>query len=171
MKRTAFRAVAVAAAVAVCAVVALRPASRPAAAAEDDPALGRAREHVKMVDSLYKNAVVAVTDLYKEGPPAIMVAKRVFKAMREDGWHDTRLVDVTGNPLNEANVPATDFEKRAAEAIRAGQAYYEEVAGEGAERHLLAATVVPAVHRRCASCHGVDEGDLLGFLRYDVTVK
>ena len=36
---------------------------------------------------------------------------------------------------------------------------------------LCAATVVPAVHERCATCHGVKQGDLLGFIRYDLPVK
>jgi hypothetical protein len=138
---------------------------------DDDAALERARTQVKMLDDLYKNAVVSVTKIYKDGPPAIMVAKQVFGAMRESGHHDAKLVDATGSPLNEANEPQTEFEKRAADAMRAGKPYYEEVSGEGDARRLLVATVVPAVLPRCASCHGVDEGDLLGFIRYDLPVK
>jgi hypothetical protein len=163
--------------VAACAAaltgLALTAASRAGAPAvvEDDPALERARAQVKMLDDLYKNAVVSITKTYKDGPPAAKVAKDVFGAMTKAGHHDAKLLDATGNPLNEANVPATDFEKRAADAMRAGKPYYEEVAGEGAERRLLVATVVPAVLPRCASCHGVDEGDLLGFIRYDLPVK
>lgn len=133
----------------------------------DDPALVRARAEVQMLDALYKNAVVAVTDLY-DGPPAIKVAQRVFAAMEKGGHHSARLVDATGSPMKDANVPKSDFEKRAAEAIAGGQAYYEEVAGEGPDRRLQAATIVPAVHAKCASCHGVKEGDLLGFIRYDL---
>jgi hypothetical protein len=124
-----------------------------------------------MLDDLYKNAVVSITQIYKDGPPAIKVAKDVFAAMNDKGHHDARLVDASGSPLNEANVPKSDFEKRAAEAMQAGKPYYEEVTGEGAERRLLAATIVPAVLPRCASCHGAAEGDLLGFIRYDVPIK
>ncbi len=138
---------------------------------KEDAALARTRGEVKMLDDLYKNAVVSITQRYMDGPPAAKVAKDVFGAMAKAGHHDAKLVDATGNPQNEANLPATEFEKRAADAMRAGKPYYEEVVGAGADRHLLAATVVPAVLPKCASCHGVNEGDLLGFIRYDLLVK
>jgi hypothetical protein len=53
----------------------------------------------------------------------------------------------------------------------AGKDYIEEVVGEGDNRHLRAATRVPAVLPRCATCHGVNTGDLLGFLSYDVPIR
>ncbi|WP_406696881.1 DUF3365 domain-containing protein [Singulisphaera sp. Ch08] len=136
-----------------------------------DPALTRARDQIKMLDSLYKTAVVSVTKRYDEGPPAIKVAMDVFGAMDKEGWHKAKLVDASGSPQNEANLPQSEFEKRAAKAMQAGKPYYEEVAGEGAKRTLYAATLVPAVLKRCASCHGVKEGDLLGFIRYELPVK
>lgn len=159
---------ATAAAIAVC----LAP-SRPIRAADSpatDAELDRTRAQVKMLDTLYKNAVVAVTNTY-DGPPAIKIAKNVFAAMEKDGWHSARLVDATGSPQNEANLPTSAFEKKAAEAIKGGKSYYEEVSGTGANRRLYAATVVPAVLKKCAKCHGVKEGELLGFIRYDIPVK
>jgi hypothetical protein len=135
-----------------------------------DPALARARDQVKMLDSLYKSAVVSVTKRY-DGPPAIKVAMDVFKAMEEDGWHRAKLVDASGTPQNEANLPKTEFEKRAAVAMRAGKPYFEEVGGEGGTRKLYAATIVPAVVKKCATCHGVKEGGLLGFIRYEIPVE
>lgn len=136
-----------------------------------DHALTRARDQVQMLDALYKTAVVSITKRYDEGPPAIKVAMDVFGAMEKAGYHNAKLVDATGAPQNEANLPKTDFEKRAAKAMQSGKPYYEELDGEGAKRTLRAATVVPAVLKRCASCHGVKEGDLLGFIRYEVPVK
>jgi mono/diheme cytochrome c family protein len=91
--------------------------------------------------------------------------------MEKEGGHRAKLVDASGMPQNEANLPQTDFEKRAAEAMRAGKAYYEEVGGDGRTRKLYAATIVPAVMKKCATCHGVKEGDLLGFIRYELPVK
>lgn len=135
-----------------------------------DPALERTRDQVKMLDSLYKNAVVSITNKY-DGPPAIKVAKDVFAAMEKDGWHKAKLVDASGAPQNEANLPQTGFEKRAAEAMVAGKTYYEEVDGKGDERTLRVATVVPAVTKKCATCHGTKQGDLLGFIRYEIPVK
>jgi hypothetical protein len=136
-----------------------------------DPAVERARQQVKMLDELYKTAVVSITEKYRRGQPAIMVAKDIFKAMENGRYHSARLVDATGAPLGEGNVPKTDFEKRAAEAMRAGKTHLEEVVGRGDDRRYLAATVVPAVHPRCAECHGVKQGELLGFIRYEVPLR
>jgi hypothetical protein len=135
-----------------------------------DPALERTREQVKMLDELYKNAVVSNTNKYN-GPLAIKVAMDVFAAMEKSGWHKAKLVDASGTPQNKANLPRTDFEKRAAAAMQAGTPYFEEVEGNGQGRKLYAATVVPAVTKKCATCHGVSEGDLLGFIRYEIPVK
>jgi hypothetical protein len=147
----------------------------PPAAAEADPAVERAREQVKMLDDLYKNAVVSITKTYvakQEDRPAIMIAKDVFAAMKKQGWHSARLVDATGEPLNDANAPRTDFEKEAFRRIRSGQPYYDRVVGEGKDRRLLAATVVPVVMKKCAECHEDRKvGEVLGFLRYEVPVK
>jgi hypothetical protein len=135
-----------------------------------DAALERTREQVKMLDVLYKSAVVSVDSRY-QGPPAIKLARDVFAAVEKGGWHKAKLVDASGNPQNEANLPQTDFEKRAAKAMREGKPYYEEVSGADTGRRLYAATVVPAVTKKCANCHGVKEGELLGFIRYEVPVK
>ena len=148
------------------------PQAAPAAA---DPALERAREQVKMLDDLYKNAVVSITKTYvskQDDRPAIMIAKDVFGAMQKKGWHSARLVDATGEPLNDANAPRTEFEKEAYRRIRSGEPYYDRVVGEGKDRRLLAATVVPVVMAKCAECHDTKKvGEVLGFLRYEVPVK
>lgn len=158
-----------AAAAAVLGTIITAPAVR-AAEPQADAALNRARDQAKMLDSLYKNAVVSITNKY-DGPPAIKVAKEVFAAMEKDGWHKAKLVDASGMPQNEANLPQTPFEKRAAEVIKSGKPYYDEVEGSGADRKLFVATIVPAVTKKCATCHGVSQGDLLGFIRYEIPVK
>src|SRR3954468_21067921 len=151
--------------------------ARAAAPAEtgSDPALERTREQVKMLDDLYKNAVVSITKRYvgaQDKQPAIMVAQDVFGAMRKQGWHSAKLVDATGEPLNDANAPRTDFEKEAAREINAGKTYVERVVGEGKDRRLLAATVVPVVMQKCADCHTHKKvGEVLGFIRYDVPIR
>jgi hypothetical protein len=160
-----------AASLAVVAAVLSTPSLRAGEAkAEADDALERTRQQARMLDELYKNAVVSITNKY-DGPPAIKVAKDVFGAMEKSGWHKAKLVDATGAPQNEANLPQTGFEKRAAEAIKGGKPYYEEVGGSGKGRTLYVATVVPAVTKKCATCHGVKQGDLLGLIRYEIPVK
>ena len=67
----------------------------------DDAALARARRQVQMLDDLYKTAVVSITQIYADGPPAVKVAKQVFKAMADGKHHTARLVDATGSPQND----------------------------------------------------------------------
>lgn len=135
-----------------------------------DPAVERAREQIQMLDTLYKNAIVSVNNRF-DGPPAIKMALDVFAAMEKGKWHRAKLVDASGSPQNEANTPKTSFEKRAVKVIQAGKPYYDEVSGTGKDRILSAATVVPAVTAKCAKCHGATEGDLLGFVRYELPIK
>jgi len=147
----------------------------PQVKGEDDPALLRTREQVRMLDDLYKNAVVSITTRYvgaQSKQPAIMIAKDVFGAMRKQGWHSAKLVDATGEPMNEDNAPKTDFEIEAARVINSGKPYFDRVVGEGKDRRLLAATVVPVVMQKCANCHTDKKvGDVLGFIRYDIPIK
>jgi hypothetical protein len=150
-----------------------RANDRPDAAA--DPAVARAREQVQMLDDLYKNAVVSITKNYvnkQDDRPAIMIAKDVFGAMQKKGWHSARLVDATGDPINDANAPKSDFEKEAYRRIRSGEPYLDRVVGEGKDRKLQAATVVPVVMKQCGACHGGRKvGEVLGFLRYEVPIR
>ncbi len=140
----------------------------------DKAALERTREQVKMLDDLYKNAVVSITNTYIEGQasaPAAMVAKEVFVAMSKKGYHNARLVDASGKPKNKANLAKTDFEKKAVEEMKAGKTYYEEIAQVDGKPVLRAATVVPAVLKQCATCHGKKEGALLGTIVYEIPIK
>jgi hypothetical protein len=138
-------------------------------APEPDPAMARARAQAKMLDDLFKVAVVDITNRY-DGPPAIKVAKAIFATAKDKKYFNAKLLDATGTPQNEANVPQDDFEKRAAKAMTEGKTYLEEVVGQGSARRLRVATVVPAVVQKCAKCHGVKKGDLLGFLSYDFPI-
>jgi hypothetical protein len=144
------------------------------AKATDKAALDRTREQVKMLDDLYKTAVVGINDTYveKQGDvPAAMVAAKVFEAMRKKGYHDARLIDVTGKPKNKENVAKSDFEKTAMKEISGGKDYYEEIAEKDGKPVLRAATTVPVVNKICASCHRAKVGDKLGAIVYELPIK
>ena len=144
------------------------------AKAPEKAALDRTRETVKMLDDLYKNAVVSITNHYIESQatdPAAVVAQDVFAAMSKKGWHHARLIDATGKPKNKANVAKTDFEKKAVVEMKAGKAYYEEVGQADGKDVLRVATIVPAVMKQCAVCHGKKEGALLGAIVYEIQIK
>jgi hypothetical protein len=154
--------------------------SRGPVAADDIPApeaaaIARARAEVQMLDDLYKNFVVQITATYvgaEENVPAAKVAMKVFRAMHKKGWHNARLVDATGTPVRQANLPATPFEKAAIAQIKSGKTYYDEVGSTGGKKVLRAATVVPVVMKQCITCHqGKKEGDLLGALVYEVPIN
>jgi hypothetical protein len=123
-----------------------------------------------MLDDLLKVAVVDITNRY-DGPPAAKVAQAIFAAAQKKEYFKAKLLDATGAPQNDANVPQDDFERRAAKAMTEGKTYLEELVGKGETRRLRVATVVPAVVQKCAKCHGVKQGDVLGFLSYDLPVR
>jgi hypothetical protein len=138
-------------------------------------AIERTREQVKVLDDLYKTAVVSITKHYVElqsETPAATVAKEVFEAMHKKGWHSGRLIDATGKPKKKENVAKTDFEKKAVEEIKGGKGYYDEVGTTKDGKPVLrAATVVPSVMKQCVVCHGGKEGRVLGAIVYEVPIK
>jgi hypothetical protein len=140
----------------------------------DRAALERTREKVQMLDDAYKFAVVSITNRYVEfqsEAPAALAAKDVFALMHKKGWHTSRLIDATGKPKKKENVARTAFEKKAVEQIKKGKPYYEEVGHKDGKPVLRAATVVPAVMKQCAICHGGKEGRVLGAITYEMPIK
>lgn len=155
------------------AVVIWAPARAADKKAPDAAGVERARTTVRMLDDLYKTAVVSITENYVESQyqaPAASVAKDIFKAMKQKGWHEARLIDATGKPKNKDNRPRTDFEKAAVAKLKAGDPYFEEVAERDGKRVLRAATAVPMVMKQCTFCHKQKEGELVGALVYEVPI-
>jgi hypothetical protein len=156
-------------------------ADKPAATdAASDPAnqtltVEQARREVRLLDDLYKTAIVYMNEVYVEDANSVAAgetARDMFAAMRKKGWHDARLVDATGEPVNAENAPRDDFEKTAIEKINRGEAYYDQVVTEGGQRYLRAATLVPAVNSKCIICHpGHKVGDALGAVSYKLRLQ
>ena len=144
-----------------------------------DRALERTRKQVKMLDDLYKTAVVLITTHYVEEDsdlPAGTAAIALFSAMKEKGWHDIRLVDASGEPIEEKNSPQDKFEKTAVAKLKAGESYYEEVVGRRRNnRTLRAATPIPVVLEKCIMCHEnykqAKEGEPIGILSYKLKIE
>lgn len=142
--------------------------------APDPAAVERTREQVKMLDDLYKTAVVGITKTYVEkqsDTPAAAVAKVLFEAMHKKGYHKARLIDVTGKPKNADNEAATEFEKKIAPQILGGKTYIEEIGEQDGKPIFRAATVVPSVLKECSICHGGKEGRVLGAIVYELPIK
>lgn len=135
----------------------------------------QARREVRMLDDLYKTAVVLVNDTFVKdgnGASAGDAARLLFAAMRQKGWHDARLVDATGKPMNDDNIARDTFEKMAVQRILKGETYVDEVVRDGEQSYLRAATVVPVVNARCVTCHpGNKVGGVLGAISYKIPVR
>lgn len=135
-----------------------------------DPAVRQARQQIKMLDDLYKTTIVFINDTYvtDDGDVAAgEIAREIFTAMRKKGWHHARLIDATGEPISEENVPKEGFEKQATKKILAGETYVDDVTEEDGRRYLLAATLVPVVNEKCLICHpGHKVGDVMGAISY-----
>lgn len=143
-----------------------------------DPAVERTRKQVKMLDGIYKNAIVLVTTHYvteKSDVPAGVAFKKLFETAKKEGWHEVRLLDATGDPYESANVAKSEFEKRAIKELVAGKAYVDEVVEKDGKKYLLAATAIPVVMQKCVLCHEnyakVPAGKAIGALGYVVPVE
>jgi hypothetical protein len=149
-----------------------------AANAPDDAALIRTRKTVRMLDDIYKTAVVLITDKYvhsEEDFPAGSAAVALFSAIKQKGWHEVRLVDATGQPYEAKNAPKDDFEKAATKALTSGKDYYEQIVSIGGQPHLRAATPIPVVSKKCVMCHShfadVKDGAAIGALSYTIKIE
>ena len=149
-----------------------------AAAPTPDAALERTRKQVRMLDDIYKTAVVLITKHYvteDSDLPAGSAAKALFAAIKEKGWHEVRLLDATGEPIEDENSPQDAFEKRAVQHLKAGEDWYEEEMNKDGQRFLRAATPLPVVLKKCTMCHdnynSVKAGAPIGALGYTVPIE
>jgi len=144
----------------------------------EDPAVARTRKQVLMLDDLYKNAIVLITEHYVEEDSDLAAGaafQKLFEAMRKKGHHDVRLLDATGEPYNEKNAPRDDFEKAAIAALKSGKPYHEQITQQGGKPTLRAATAIPVVMKKCAMCHPAYEkaaaGQAIGALSYTIAIE
>lgn len=162
--------------IAVWASVAGLRAAGPAAPSETEVA--RARKTVQMLDDVYKTAVVLITDKYvhsEEDFPAGGAAIALFDQISKKGWHQVELLDVTGEPYDEANVANDEFEKAAVEALRGGKAFYEATEVKEGKPVYRAMTAIPVVLQKCVMCHphykNAKEGAAVGALSYSLPIE
>ncbi len=147
-------------------------------ATKADPAVEHTRKTVRMLDDLYKTAVVLITEHYvngKDSLPAGSAFVALFDAMKKKGWHEVRLLDATGNPYEAKNSPRDDFEKAAVAQLRQGKDYHEQIVERGKDRYLRAATPIPVVLKKCTMCHehykDAKPGEAIGALSYTIKIE
>ena len=128
-----------------------------------------------MLDELYKNAIVLITKHYVDESSDLAAGsafKALFKTMKDGGWHEVRLLDGLGEPIEEANLPQDEFEKSGIEAVLSGAADYEQVETRDGKRVLRTVTTLPMVMEKCVMCHENYEGKkIVGGLGYTVPIE
>jgi hypothetical protein len=144
----------------------------------DQAALNRTRKQVKMLDDIYKSVVVTITSKYvkkEEDYPAGRAIIHLFKAINDKGWHEVRLLDVSGQPSNPMNVARDTFEKNGVQAMKGGKQYYEQLEEANGKSYLRAMTFVPVVMDRCILCHAnykdAKKGEAIGAISYRLEVE
>jgi len=145
---------------------------------KQDLPLERARREVRLLDDMYKTSIVLITEHYvntDDDLPAGEAFKLLFSAMQAKGWHEVRLIDATGEPLNDENDPKEGFETTAVKEIVGGKAIYDEVVtGKDGKRFLRAATAIPVVMDKCIMCHDnyadLPKGKAIGMVGYKVPI-
>jgi hypothetical protein len=144
----------------------------------DEAAVNRARKTVRMLDDIYKSAIVLITDKYvntKKDYPAGRAAVKWLNDIGKAGWPKTRLIDVSGEPYNDKNVADDDFEKEAVKQLKTGKGYYEKIVTRDGKSELRAMTAIPVVSERCIMCHDnykkAKKGEAVGALSYTVPIE
>jgi hypothetical protein len=145
------------------------------ASGKPDAAVERTRQEVKMLDDLFKNAIVLIDGHYVKTPsdlPAATAAKALWAALKKDGWYDVRILGLTDVIGDQDDVPRDAFEQTAAKKLLAGDASYEELVETGGKRYLRVATGIPVVSDNCLMCHANFKGNKgnIGALSYTVPV-
>ena len=153
--------------------------SKTSAPKPDDAAVERSRKTVRMLDDVYKQTIVLITDKYVHDTDdfaAGSAAVLLFKNISKIGHQQVRLLDATGEPYEPENVAKDAFEKEGIRRIKAGAAFYDEVVQKDGKFELRAMTPVPVVMEKCVMCHAhyadaKKKGAPIGAISYSVPIE
>lgn len=154
----------------------------PARAAQGDKPgkadVARARKQVQMLDTIYKQTIVLITDKYvhdEDDFAAGSAAVLLFENISKTGFHKVRLIDATGQPYDDENVAEDDFEREGIKRLKAGATTYEQVQQIDGKPQLRTLTSVPVVMKKCVMCHDhyadVKEGEPIGAISYTIPIE
>lgn len=152
---------------------------KPKAGKPDAAAIERSRKTVRMLDEVYKTAVVLITDKYVNKPEdfaAGSAAVALFSGVSKSGHQQVRLIDATGKPYEAANVAKEAFEKEGIKRLKAGDKSYDEVVEKDGKYELRAVTPIPVVMDKCIMCHAhyadaKKKGEIIGVISYIIPIE
>lgn len=163
---------------AVLGVSSTAPAQDNVASGPDDKAVQRARETVKMLDNIFKQTIVLVTDKYvhdEDDFAAGSAAVLLFKNVSDAGDHKVRLLDATGDPIEADNSARDDFEKKGIAKLKSGGKGHEQIVTKAGKSYLRSMTPVPVVMQKCVMCHDhyadVKAGEPIGAISYTIPIE
>lgn len=143
----------------------------------DQEAIERSHKTVQMLDNIYKQTIVLITDKYVHDVddfPAGSAAVALFANVSKSGSHKVRLIDATGEPYDPENVARDDFERSGIKQLKAGAEIYEQVVLQEGKHHLRALTPIPVVMKKCVMCHDhyaeAGENEPIGAISYRVPI-
>ncbi|QDV23124.1 c-type heme family protein [Aureliella helgolandensis] len=144
-----------------------------------EKAIERSRKTVRMLDNIFKQTIVMVTDKYVHDDDdfaAGSAAVLLFKNVSESGENKVRLLDATGDPYEPENVAKNDFEREGIRRIKAGAATHEQVVAlKDGSHQLRMVTAVPVVMEKCIMCHAhyadVKPGEAIGVISYTIPIE
>lgn len=143
----------------------------------DAKAVDKARKTVSMLDDVYKQTVVLITDKYvndEDDFAAGSAAVELFRRITEKGWHDVRLLDATGEPYDGENVARDDFERDAIKKLKGGAEIVDKVVVENGKTYLRSVTPLPVVMDKCVMCHphykDAKKGEPIGAISYKLLI-
>ena len=141
-------------------------------------ALKRTRKTVRMLDDVYKTAVLLITEHYvndEDDLPAGSAAIALFDGIKKKGWHEVRLLDVAGEPIEKKNTAQDDFERKGIAMLKSGKSYYDEVVDKDGVPYLRAITPIPVALKKCIMCHKnyekAKKGEAIGALAYTIKIE
>lgn len=146
-------------------------------ASPNKAAVERSRRTVQMLDNIFKQTIVMVTDKYVNDDDdfaAGSAAVLLFKKISDDSDKTIRLIDATGDPYESENVAKDAFEKEGIKKLKAGAKTVDEVVTRDGKHYLRALTPVPVVMQKCVMCHAhyedVKAGEPIGAISYTVPI-
>lgn len=147
--------------------------------AQPEPAaIERAHKLVRILDDVYKQTIVLITDKYVHNDkdfPAGSAAVALFATLSKSGSHEVRLIDATGEPYEPKNTAQDEFEKQGIIRLKAGDASYETIVQQAGKFKLRAMTPVPVVMQKCVMCHAhyanAKKGEPIGAIVYTIPIE
>ncbi len=130
---------------------------------KNDPAVKQARQMILMLDDAYQASVNLITearfpccDSCCDETFAVpdLTAKGLFAAMKEKGWPESRLINVSGTLSSSENIAHDSFEINAVLALKKGRESFEEIEIREGIRFLRVAMPMPIIANKGARIAG-----------------